>query len=162
MLVSLRNINTVLVFTPATGKIKRVWTGAFVRQHDPDFVDGNTISVYDNDNVGRRRGGQQSRILLLSADSNEPTVYFPRDKRTRFYSDIMGKHQWLPNGNLLITESKKGRAFEIDRDGRTVWEYVNLTGGGYAAVMEEVQRLPERMNDAYSDAHVSATCTARR
>jgi hypothetical protein len=52
----------------------------------------------------------------------------------------------------------KGRAFEIDRDGRIVWEYVNLVGDGYAGLMEEVQRLPERMNETYSESNISAKC----
>ena len=158
LLVSLRNIHTVLVFTVATRKVKHVWTGDFVRQHDPDFIDGNTISVFDNNNVDIKAGRQQSRILLLSADSGERRVYYAGSKAAPFYTDLMGKHQWLPNGNLLITESMKGRAFEIDRNGRVVWEYVNLVGDGYAALMEEVQRLPERMNDTYSEANVSAKC----
>ena len=158
VLVSLRNIHTVFVFTVATRKIKHVWTGDFVRQHDPDFIDGNTISVLDNNNIDSEAAGQQSRILLLSANSGERTVYYAGSDDTPFYTDIMGKTQWLPNGNLLISESMKGRAFEIDRDGRIVWEYVNLVGDGYAGLMEEVQRLPARMNDIYSEANVSAKC----
>jgi hypothetical protein len=156
LMVSLRNVNTVFVFTPATGRIKRVWTGDFVRQHDPDFVDGNTISVLDNNNVGPEAGGRRSRILLLSAATGNRVVYYTGGEGRPFYTDIMGRSQWLPNGNLLISESMKGRAFEIDRNGRVVWEYVNLVGDGYVAIMEEVQRLPERMKDAYSNA--SAQC----
>ena len=158
VLVSLRNIHTVFVFTVPTRKIKHVWTGDFVRQHDPDFVDGNTISVLDNNNIDSEAGGQQSRILLLSAASGERTVYYAGSDDTPFYTDIMGKTQWLPNGNLLISEAMKGRAFEIDRDGRIVWEYVNLVGDGYAGLMEEVQRLPERMNETYSESNISARC----
>ena len=53
----------------------------------------------------------------------------------------MGKHQWLPNGNLLITESMKGRAFEIDTNGEIVWEYVNIAEEGFSSVLEEAQRI---------------------
>ena len=162
LLISLRNIHTVLVFTAATGRIKHVWTGAFVRQHDPDFLDGNTISVFDNNNVAPPASGQQSQILLLSAVSKDRTVYYAGDEETPFYTNIMGKHQWLPNGNLLISESMRGRAFEIDRDGRVVWEYINLVEDGYAGLMEEVQRLPDRMNDVYSESNVSARCSEAR
>ena len=51
VMVSLRNINTVLVFDPKALKIRFVSTGQFVRQHDPDFIDGNRFSVYDNNLV---------------------------------------------------------------------------------------------------------------
>jgi hypothetical protein len=74
----------------------------------------------------------------------------------------MGKHQWLPNGNLLISESMRGRAFEIDRDGRVVWEYLNVVEDGYAGVLEEVQRLPEPLTAVFSAADVSARCGARK
>jgi hypothetical protein len=88
LLISLRNIHTVFVFTVATRKIKHVWTGEFVRQHDPDFLDGNTISVFDNNNIDSEAGGQQSRILLLSAASGERTVYFAGSDDAPFYSDL--------------------------------------------------------------------------
>jgi hypothetical protein len=161
LLISLRNIHTVLVFNAATRKIKHVWAGAFVRQHDPDFVDGNTISVFDNNN-SNADGVKRSQLLLLSAAANERTVYYEGSDAAPFYTKIMGKHQWLPNGDVLITESMSGRAFEIDRDGRIVWEYVNLVGDGYAAVMEEVQRLPEQMNAVYSKANIVAKCSESR
>jgi Arylsulfotransferase (ASST) len=160
LLISLRNIHTVLVFRPTTRRITHVWTGGFVRQHDPDFLDGNTISVFDNNNIGPASAGQQSRILLLSATSGERTVYYVGGQAAPFYSYLMGKHQWLPNGNLLISETMRGRAFEFDRDGRIVWEYMNVVEEGYAAVMEEVQRLPERMSPVFSAANISAKCPA--
>jgi hypothetical protein len=37
----------------------------------------------------------------------------------------MGGIEALPNGNVLITESERGRAFEITRDGDIVWEFYN-------------------------------------
>jgi len=54
----------------------------------------------------------------------------------------MGKHEWLPNGNLLITEARKGRAFEIDPQGNIVWEFVNIVDNGYVGIVQEVHRLP--------------------
>lgn len=162
LLVSLRNINTVFVVSTVTGHVKWLRVGFFVRQHDPDFVDGNTISVFDNYNVAMGEAGQQSRILLLSESSDAPVVYYAGAAGAPFYSDIMGKHQWLPNGNLLITESMKGRAFEIDRDERIVWEYLNLVGDGYAGLLEEVLRLPERVSGVYSEANLLAKCPASR
>ncbi len=55
----------------------------------------------------------------------------------------MGKQQWLPNGNLLLTESTKGRAFEIDRGGEIVWQHVNLVDDDrWVGLVDETQRLP--------------------
>jgi hypothetical protein len=142
ILVSLRNINTVFVFNRRSRKIKFICTGWFVRQHDPDFIDGNRFSVFDNNNIAPEDYGHQSRIIIVSARTGASQTYFEGSRSSPFYTDIMGKHQWLPNGNLLITESRQGRAFEINRRGKVVWEYVNYVDQGIVGLVDEVQRLP--------------------
>lgn len=142
IMVSLRNINTIFVFNRYDNKIKFLKTGCFVRQHDPDFIDGDSISVFDNNHITEEPNGQQSRILILSAHSDKSRIYFSGNKKIPFYTVILGKHQWLPNGNLLITEPMKGRAFEIDQNKEIVWEYLNIIEEGLTGTMEEVQRIP--------------------
>jgi hypothetical protein len=149
ILVSLRNINTVFVFNRKDEKIKFVSTGRFVRQHDPDFMDGNRFSVFDNNNSAPRGHGRQSRIVIISAPDNTVEVFFEGNERVPFYTAIMGKHQWLPNGNLLITESVEGRAFEINRKGELVWEYVNHVDPGVVGLLSEVQRLPPEIGQIF-------------
>lgn len=143
ILVSLRNINTIFVFNRNTEKIKFIDTGTCVRQHDPDFVDGDTISVFDNHSIGPNEAPKaQSRIVLISAPDRAIKTIYQGAPNNRFYSAIMGKHQWLPNGNLLITQSCAGKAFEIDPQGKTVWEYNNFVEKGFVNLVEEVTRLP--------------------
>jgi len=141
ILVSLRNINTVLVFNRQSRKIKFICTGWFVRQHDPDFIDGNRFSVFDNNTIGPEEQDNKSRIVIVSARTGTSQVYFEGTPSAPFYTSIMGKHQWLPNGNLLITESRQGRAFEINPRGEIVWEYVNYVDRGVVGLVDEVQRL---------------------
>ncbi len=141
VLVSLRNINTVFAFNRRTGKIGFLCTGWFVRQHDPDFIDGNTFSVFDNNAIAPTDNGQQSRIVIVSAAERTCRTFFEGSAKVPFYTNIMGKHQWLPNGNCLITESRAGRAFELSPQGEVVWEYVNYVGDGVVGLVEEVQRL---------------------
>ena len=143
VLVSLRNINTVFVFNVETEKIKFISIGQFVRQHDPDFIDGNTFSVFDNNNNSAPQGDlRQSRITIVSAQDNTNKVYFEGTSEKPFFTNVMGKHQWLPNGNLLITETMSGKGFEIDRQGEVVWQYINYVDKGIVGIVEEVQRLP--------------------
>jgi len=149
VMVSLRNINTVLVFDAASGKVRHVSTGMFVRQHDPDFIDGDRFSVFDNHNVGPENGESRSRIVIVDAAAGETTVAFAGSPEHPFYSDIMGKHQWLPGGHLLVTESMQGRAFELDDEGNVVWEYVNQVRPGTVGLVEEVQRLAPRFDAVF-------------
>ena len=158
IMLSLRNINTILVFSEEELKATHVSTGKFVRQHDPDFIDGNRISVFDNHNIGTRDSGHQSRILIDSFDKEgQSRVYYSGNEEEPFYSSILGNHQWLPNGNLLITESMEGRAFEVDQQGNIVWEYVNIIRPGYAGIVEDVQRLPSLFTKQYFN-QLSSQC----
>ena len=116
IMVSLRNIHTILVFRREDLRVTQRLTGSFVRQHDPDFLDGNTISIYDNYNISTDHYTGKSRILIHSFAKGKTQVFFEGSEEMPFYSCIMGKNQWLPNGNLLVTESFKGRALEIDSD----------------------------------------------
>jgi hypothetical protein len=151
VMISLRNSSTVLVFELATQKIKFIRTGQFIRQHDPDFVDGNTISVFDNGTTASDAEWyddpttRHTRIVMVNAATNESRVYY---QAKDFFTGIMGKHQWLPNGNLLITSPMQGRAFEVDPQGQVVWDYLNMVNGKYLGLMEEVRRYPPAMADA--------------
>lgn len=150
VMVSLRNINTVFVFNVESEEIKFISTGKFVRQHDPDFIDGDTISVFDNNNASEPE--RKSKITIVSAKDNSQKVFFEGSKDNSFFTRVMGKHQWQPNGNLLITESISGRGFEIDPQGNVVWEYVNYIDRGIVGVVGEVQRLPLEYTELFTPA----------
>ncbi len=142
VVISLRNIHTILVFDPDTLKVRYVKTGGFIRQHDPDFVDGNTLTLFDNNYVTNSRI-RSSRIVSLDARSNEIEAVYSGSKTAEFSSKIMGKHQWLDNGRLLITESMSGRAFELDHNGQIIWEYLNKVDADTLGMITEAHRLHE-------------------
>jgi hypothetical protein len=60
-----------------------------------------------------------------------------------FYSRSRGANQRLANGNTLITESDKGRAFEVTPEGEIVWEFLNpeLTAKREPAVIVRMRRM---------------------
>ena len=84
-------------------------------QHAPRMLDNGNILVFDN---GRYRGW--SRVLEIDPRNNH-ILWEHRGKN--FFSLSQGYAQRLENGNTLITESERGRAFEITSDGKLVWEY---------------------------------------
>lgn len=142
VMMSLRNINAIVVFDGATMRKKFVSIGPYVRQHDPDFIDGNTISIFDNNDVAPRETGVQSRIIRQTAPDGEVQVAFAGGKEAPFFTDLLGSHEWLDNGNLLIAEGRGGRAFEVDPEGRLVWEFYNIVDDGVVALLETAHRLP--------------------
>ena len=90
------------------------------RQHDPSMLENGNILVFDN-GVRTRR----SRIVELDPLTREIVWTFEGDPPAEFYSIQMGACQGLANGNVLVTESQKGRAFETTRDHQVVWEFFN-------------------------------------
>jgi len=62
----------------------------------------------------------------------------------RFYSSNISGAQRLVNGNTLITDGPNGRLFEVTRDSRIVWEYINpqFTGANGANSVYRSYRLP--------------------
>jgi hypothetical protein len=56
------------------------------------------------------------------------------------------------NGNLLVTDSKNGRTFELNEKQEIIWEFINLRGDGRVGIVEEVQRIPANMTNIFDNA----------
>lgn len=149
VMLSLRNSNSIVVYNDLSKKVREVVIGGFVHQHDPDFIDGNSISIYDNYTIGSNDPERQSRIIIKTFPDRQNIVYYKGNAETPFYSSVMGKHQWLPNGNLLITESTQGRAFEINSSKEIVWEYRNVVQRNKRALLGEVSRIDPSIIKAF-------------
>lgn len=125
LLLSLRNLDLVVVVDPESRRVKWSASRPFIMQHDPDFLPGGWIGVFDNNwddtNNGTMLGG--SRIVAFHPASDSTRVLFPADAPTSFYTAHRGKWQQLENGNRLLTEADEGRVVEVDPAGRTVWEW---------------------------------------
>jgi hypothetical protein len=119
-----------------------VWaiTGLTLRQHQPTLLPNGRMMVFDNHGVSlvrfdakprsydahrdaMARGGARSRILELDPVSQSITWRYDGDEVNGFYSYDCGSLQPLPNGNVLVTESNAGRAFELNRARKIVWEF---------------------------------------
>ena len=74
--------------------------------------------------------------------SGEVVWRYQGTKEDPFFSETCGTAQRLPNGNTLITESNEGRAFEVTREGETVWEYFvpHLDKKGHRATIIRLYR----------------------
>ncbi|NOE20671.1 hypothetical protein GS634_21285 [Ruegeria atlantica] len=144
LLLSMRNLNALAVLNKASGKIVWMQHGPWVQQHDPDIAPDGTITVFDNGGgamvPGRDFAG--ARILRFDPATSLTETIYPSTEDHLFFSFIMGTHQTLPNGNILVTESMSGRVFEITPDGELVWSMVFVAGTSSAALVEEARRYP--------------------
>ncbi len=120
-LISLRNVNLILIIDKNTKEI--VWVYGLNKldnQHTPRMLDNGNILIFDN---GRYRN--YSRVIELNPIRKEIVWEYKGEPKESFFSKYMGSAQRLPNGNTLITESSKGRIFEITKDKEIVWEFYN-------------------------------------
>lgn len=126
VLVSIRNVNLVLVFDPDTETVKWHAEKPFLMQHDPDFLGNGWIGIFDNatdfTSRGKMLGG--SRIIAIQPHTDSVEVRFPTEHADPFYTASQGKWQQLSNGNMLLTESEAGRVVEVTSEGRTVWNWI--------------------------------------
>jgi len=100
--------------------------GPWIGQHDPDFHPNGTISVFNNNSDGTETGTLLggSSILELDPRSREITRRYGGIPEQPMYSSARGKHEYLDNGNILITETEQGRILEVTPAGDMVWEYI--------------------------------------
>lgn len=154
LMVSLRNINTVIVFDPETGRIRHRATGSFLRQHDPDFIDGNRYILFDNRNLGHAETPlARSRILEVTASPSGGVASVQEVYRgpgsPDFYSNVKGRQERLDNGNLLVVSSRDGRILELTPEGDLVWEYRNQVADDRRGEITEAQRLTEPLTETF-------------
>jgi hypothetical protein len=161
LMISLRDINAIAVFDPRKMEVKYLSIGKVMRQHDPDFVDGNTISIFDNLVYPAGPGSAASKIVVLSALTDKLKVAFEGTDKQPFFTGIFGQHQWLPNGNLLITEAYSGRALEVTPKQEVVWEFYNIIGKGMVGFIDEAQRLGAYFSPEFFEKLASA-CRERK
>jgi hypothetical protein len=122
-LLSFRRINMIAEVKAKTGKIKWKLTGLTAHQHDVKYSDVGTITIFDNG--VHRRGLEYSRAVEIDAKTREIIWEYADNPPFSFYTFMGGGVDLLPNGNVLICETAKGHFFEVTRDKKVVWEYIN-------------------------------------
>ena len=121
VLICVRNLDFVGVVDLDSGDIVWGWgPGEIDHPHQPTLLSNGNILLFDN---GFFRGW--SRIVEYDPVAEEIVWEYKGADPFDFYSRGRGACQKLPNGNVLVTESAKGRVFEVTPDGETVWDFYN-------------------------------------
>ncbi len=110
----------------------------FRHQHDvrwipEDNLHSGKLMVFNNDmlpnqsqvNIWSAPIKEDSNYAILEDEAFGPTEFDWSYTADDFYSQYMSSAQVLPNEHLFICEGGSGHFFEIDTNGRIVWEYIN-------------------------------------
>lgn len=139
LMTSFRHWDNIAVFDRDDGRLLWLWGhGILDGQHDPQVLDDGTVLILDN---GRRR--KWSRVLRVDPVRRKVIWSYGAEKGPqRFYTDGRGLAQSLPGGNILISSSSQGVAFEITPEGEKVWEFKSPDILGRLAAPFRVRRIP--------------------
>ncbi|MEM1250243.1 MAG: arylsulfotransferase family protein [Acidobacteriota bacterium] len=144
-LVCLRNTDLIVILDRDTREVVWHWgPGVVGRPHMPSQLANGNLLVYDN-----RSQGKSSRVVEVDPVRQEIVWQYQADPPEAFYSKLQGSSQRLPNGNTLICESEKGRAFEVTPEGEIVWEFFNpdVRNGKRRAVYRVTRMSEERVRE---------------
>lgn len=146
LLVSMRSMNRVAVIDLQAGAAVWSWGDVVLdRPHHASLLPDGRVSVFDN-------GWHRKASRVLHVDPLRGIRWrYPLEPDPEFFSQRRGGAQRLPNGNVLITESQDGRAFEVDAAGEIVWEFLNPEvdpGSNRRARIYRMQRIERDLVDA--------------
>lgn len=119
-LVSIRELDALVVVDIDAGEVVWALSGMWSRQHEPTLLENGHLLLFDNlGNAGRSKVVEveplrQSVVWTYGVERHEP-----------LFSGTCGAVARLPNGNTLITESNNGRVIEVTPDKQIVWEFVS-------------------------------------
>ena len=126
ILVSFRNISTVVMIERATGKILWELGGPpLAQQHDPRPLPNGNVLIFDNGTHRRDHPATFSRVIEVDPRTSEIIWEYVDQSLFEFFSPYISGAQRLPNGNTLICEGVHGRIFEVTPAREVVWEYVS-------------------------------------
>lgn len=141
VLISMRHTHVLAVLDLEAETVTWAATGMWKLQHDPTLLEDGRILLFDNAGYG-----WSSQVIEVDPWTSRILWAYRGDPPESFFTLFCGAAQRLANGNTLITESCQGRAFEVTREGETVWSYRNPERAGengeLIAALFEVERVP--------------------
>lgn len=117
VLVAMRELDVVAVVDLAVGAVRWWWgPGELSGPHQPTMLPNGNLLIFDN---GLRRG--HSRVLDLDPATHAIRWQHVGDPPASLFCPVAGGAQPLADGNIVISDAQAGQAFEVTRDGHTVW-----------------------------------------
>lgn len=128
LLLCMRELNTIAVVDLARAEVRWRWgLGELSGPHQPSVLPDGRVLVFDN-GVGLRR----TRLVAVDPATRRVVWSWSAHPPRSFFCPLAGGCEALANGNILVTNSTAGAAFELTMDGRIVWQMalpVEVYGG---------------------------------
>lgn len=127
--LSLRNQSSLVLYSPGTGKIKRIVEGPFIIQHDVDIIDSQRIAFFDNhsslmmnytrlpETPHRMNYLSYSRHVIYDlADSSYSYPYRAIMEKEGILSTVGAHTELLSDGSIFIESQQQCMYFVLKED----------------------------------------------
>jgi hypothetical protein len=128
VLVSVRQLDAVVVLDPRTRSLVWAAAGLWRGQHDAEFLDSGRLLLFDN--LG---GGEGARVLEYDPVTQAVPWAYARGQRGPLVAPQRGAGQRLANGNTLIVDPDNCQLLEVTPTNELVWECTCVAPGGAPA-----------------------------
>jgi len=162
LVLSIRQLSTVLLYRPATDEIIWLKTGPWLNQHDVDYQGDGVFTIFGNDMIRANpsttglppqislRG--YSTIWKYDQKTDEVSKYLPMDS-VDIYTSTQGLHRVLKNGDVFVEEQNKHLLHRVSDEGLR-WSYANSIGENLIGAMHWSRYLtPEEATFPWLDGH---------
>jgi hypothetical protein len=91
--------------------------------HGAHLLPGGDV-VFNVEYAGMVRLNSCGEVVWFKPSADSVKVHLSSSELGDFFTGFQGKHQRLANGNVLLTEARRGRVLEVNPDGQAVWEWI--------------------------------------
>ncbi|MEM7353601.1 MAG: arylsulfotransferase family protein, partial [Acidobacteriota bacterium] len=119
VLLTLRHQDTLAAIHWPSREVVWSWgRGEISGPHHGQVLDNGNVLLFDNGLAHKR-----SRVIELDPTTEEIVWSYQPPPDEPFFTRSGGACQRLANGNTLITDTNRGRAFEVTPEGDLAWEF---------------------------------------
>ncbi len=166
VLVCMLNPSLIAAVNIEDQKVEWGQTGQWLFPHDPTLLPSGEMLLFDNHGPKwHYMEPMASRVLQFDPMTREVLWEYTGTKDAPFFSYFAGLATPLPNGNILVSETSNGRAFEVTREKEIAWEYktpYRINGEEHlSAILSQMQRYPREYVNAWFDAASMGTNLSR-
>ncbi len=137
LLISVRNLNTMVVLDPHSEEIVYAMGLPSRMQHDIDLTSQGTLMLFDNQ--GDTAGEEHTRIIEFDPETQKILWTWDKDAQgDELLSNFWGAQERYENGHTFILNPEKGQFFELDNNNNVIWAYTTPL---YRIIKEEA-RIP--------------------
>tara|TARA_Y100000031_G_scaffold156689_1_gene212441 strand:+ start:1826 stop:3217 length:1392 start_codon:yes stop_codon:yes gene_type:complete len=141
LLISSRHLSLIFIYRPSTDKI--VWHkfGPWINQHDPDFIDYKTITVFGNDLISHHFNRVDTQDYMLTNKNKKNNIWkydFYEDRATKIFEDAINKSRFKTyTGGSHYFDGKNFLSNYYDNMGVTEFYYANKIVGQFSQIASD-------------------------